>query len=127
MRVAPALGREQSVRIAAGDTYGSFTEDRTFSSVYRTTPFPIPVTGTLKVRLVDGDNYDLGNPSTSGLSTDLATPENPLITINTIGDNRVVESSELRFEVIASPAPVGSSKSIRFTNNPSNDLCYADW
>ena len=96
-----------SVTIAAGETFGAFTEDRTFSSAYRiaTPPFVVPVTGTLKVKLVDGDNYDLGDPSASGLPTDLATPTNPLMTINVVGDNRVVESSELRFEVVASPAP----------------------
>ena len=72
-----------SVTIAAGDTFGSFTEDRTFSSAIRvaTPPYVAPVTGTLKVRLVDGDNYALGNPSASWFPTDQATPTNPLITL----------------------------------------------
>ena len=58
-----------------------------------TPPFVVPVTGTLKVRLVDGDNYNLGTSSEAGVPTDEATPTNPLITISKIGDSRVVEST----------------------------------
>ena len=57
------------------------------------------------VRLVDGTNYDLGNPSTSGLPTMMATSTNPLVAISRVGAQNVVESSELRFRLTASPHP----------------------
>ena len=95
-----------TVTISANQTYESFSQSVNFSAPHRITtpPFIVALTGTLTVRLVDGDNYDLGNPSSSDLPT-ASTAENPLITISTVGDSRVVESAELRFEVVANPAP----------------------
>ena len=43
------------------------------------------------------------------LPTDQATPTNPLMTISVVGDGRVVESSQVRFAVEASPATSGPS------------------
>ena len=100
-----------TVTISANQTYESFSQNVNFSAPYRITtpPFIVALTGTLTVRLVDGDNYDLGNPSSSDLPT-ASTAENPLITISTVGDSRVVESSELRFEVVANPAPAAPTQ-----------------
>ena len=92
--------------ISANQTYESFSQNVNFTAPYRiaTPPFLIPLTGTLTVRLVDGDNYDLGNPSSSDLPT-ASTADNPLISISVIGESRVVESDELKFAVTAQPAP----------------------
>ena len=93
--------------IPTGQTRGTFTQSRSFTSTYSTNSPPgyIQLTRTLKVRLVDGDHYNLGNPSSSGLPTNEASSTNPLVTISVVGDNRVVESSELVFELAASPVP----------------------
>ena len=81
--------------IPSGQTRGTFTQSRSFTSTYSTNSPPgyIQLTRTLKVRLVDGDHYNLGNPSSSGLPTNEASTTNPLVTISVVGDNRVVESS----------------------------------
>ena len=55
--------KRTTVLITAGKTFGSFTE-----AVNESVSTPVALTGTLKVRLVDGDNYDLGTPSASGLT-----------------------------------------------------------
>ena len=95
-----------TVTISANNTYESFSQNTEFSAPHRINAFPflVTVTGALSVRLVDGDNYDLGNPSSSDLPT-AANADNPLVSISPVGDGRVVESSELRFVVTANPAP----------------------
>ena len=96
-----------NVKISAGETFGTFKQITTFPIRITTTtpPFVSFVQAPLTVRLVDGTNYNLGNPNTSGLPTMTATATNPLITISRIGDQNVVESSELKFRLTASPIP----------------------
>ena len=98
--------RRTGIIIPSGQTFGTFTRSRGFTSIYRTNtpPNSVQLTRTLKVRLVDGDNYNLGNPSSSGLPTE-ASATNPLVTISVVGDTQVVESGELQFEVTAAPIP----------------------
>ena len=92
---------DQSIRaivtISAGETFTDFTED--------THNTENSVTGTLKVSLVDGTNYDLGSPSTLGLTTNIATADNPLVSITREGDLDRFESDDLKFVVRASPIP----------------------
>ena len=68
------------VTIQAGDTTGQFT---------------IPVQtffGTnVTVRLVDGANYNLGNPSMQNLPAQTATAADPLVSIDVVGDRRILE------------------------------------
>ena len=107
------------VEIANGETFKAFTEIT--GSIIPNTPFPFPPTGTLTVRLVDGDNYDLGTvKSTADLLADTdpqtnpiisISPTNPLMSISVVEDDRVVESSVLRFEVTAFPAPAAPAPS----------------
>ena len=99
-----------NVKISAGETFGTFTQITTFPIRVTTTtpPFVSFVQAPLTVRLVDGTNYNLGNPNTSGLPTMTATATNPLITISRIGDQNVVESSELKFRLTASPIPTAN-------------------
>ena len=96
-----------NVTIAAGATFGTFTEATTIRlpGVTATPPFVGTETATLRVTLVDGVNYNLGTPSTSGLPANQSTSTNPLVSISAAGDGNFVESSTARFVVTASPAP----------------------
>ena len=73
-----------TVTILAGDTTGQFI---------------IPVQtffGTnITVRLVDGVNYNLGNPSQQNLPTQTATNANPLVSIEVAGDRRILEKPDV--------------------------------
>ena len=77
---APSQWTRGVVTIQAGDTTGQFT---------------IPVQtffGTnVTVRLVDGANYDLGNPSQQNLPTQTATAADPLVSIDVVGNRRILE------------------------------------
>ena len=73
-----------TVTILAGDTTGQFT---------------IPVQtffGTnITVRLVDGANYDLGTPSQQNIAPQTATDTNPLVSIDVVGDRRILEKPDV--------------------------------
>ena len=98
--------KRTKVTIDAGDTYESYKQDTHFSAqiTVPNSPTPVSITGSLMVRLVNSDNYNLGNPSESGLPV-ASTADNPVVSIHPVGNGHVVESAELKFEVIASPTP----------------------
>ena len=85
------------VTISAGETFTDFTAD-THNTVNS-------VTGTLKVSLVDGTNYDLGTPNSSGIPANVATAAEPLVSITREGDLDRFESDGLKFVARASPYP----------------------
>ena len=76
-----------TVTILAGDTTGQFT---------------IPVQtffGTnITVRLVDGANYNPGNPSQQNLPTQTATATDPLVSIDVVGDRRILEIPDVVYQ-----------------------------
>ena len=96
--------RKKVATITAGETFGSFTVNTTVSSQGATGSSGSP---QLMVRVVDGANYNLSAQSSAGPPT-LATSDKPLVTISPVGDGRVVESGELKFEVTASPTPTSA-------------------
>ena len=67
--------------------------------------------GSIEVRLVANNNYDLGNPSLLA-TPPAATDALPQLTISAVGADRIGESQELKFSVMASPLPAASKTAI---------------
>ena len=87
--------------IRAGDTTGRFT-------ITMQTFFGSNIT----VRLVDGANYNLGTPSQQNLPATTLTKANPLVSIEVVGDRRIIEQADpggntfkTKFRVLVNPAP----------------------
>ena len=86
----------------------------------------------ITVRLVDGSNYNLGSPSKQNLPTQTLTAANPLVSIEVVGDRRIIEQADAggstfktKFRVQVNPVPdFGTQNTISYDINITQDGNY---
>ena len=93
------IWNQESVTIDVGETIAQISQNANQNN------------GTIEVRLVADNNYDLGTPSQLG-TPQSATDALPQLTISAVGSGRVAEYQELKFVVEASPLPAASKTAI---------------
>ena len=76
-----------TVTILAGDTIGEFI-----------VPVQTFFGSNITVRLVDGANYDLGEPHMQNLPTEMASDMNPLVSIDVVGERRILEIPDVVYQ-----------------------------
>ena len=102
--------RNASDRLVGPWTQASVTFD-VGATIIEISPIANHNNGSIEVRLVANNNYDLGNPSLLA-TPPAATDALPQLTISAVGADRIGESQELKFSVMASPLPAASKTAI---------------